>query len=193
MRPAHAHTRVTRARTHARARARTCAVVHNLTADLGVRMHGADLSFLDDLVAAKILGKKSSAGFFSYGKGGKGGKELNPEALRLLAPYKEKTAQRAPAQEEIQHRMAGRFINEAVLCLQDGVISSPSDGDIGAVFGIGFPPFLGGPFKYVDAIGVGTYTDRMRALADEHGEQFAPCQLLLDHARSGKPLHPPRG
>ncbi|CAM9377128.1 unnamed protein product, partial [Laminaria digitata] len=82
-----------------------------------------------------------------------------------------------------------RFVNEAVLCLQEGIISSPVDGDIGAVFGMGFPPFRGGPFRLLDQRGVGAYADMMNKLADEHGEQFRPCQLMMDHAGGDKKFH----
>lgn len=101
-------------------------MVHNLLDDLGVRMAGADLAFLDDLVAKGILGRKTKAGFFSYaeegkagrkGKGG-GGKQLNQEVLTLLEAYRGKTTQMQLGTTVIQHRMAGRFINEALLCLQ---------------------------------------------------------------------------
>jgi enoyl-CoA hydratase / long-chain 3-hydroxyacyl-CoA dehydrogenase len=122
---------------------------------------------------------------------------------------------------EIQERISCRFVNEAALCLQDGVISSPTDGDIGAVFGIGFPPFrgkaaslishipqfthifhifhifhlchlLGGPFRMVDnwENGARGYVDMMNGYADKYGEQFAPAQILVDHANAGTKFHP---
>jgi len=93
---------------------------------------------------------------------------------------------------EIQERISCRFVNEAALCLQDGVISSPTDGDIGAVFGIGFPPFRGGPFRMVDnwENGARGYVDMMNGYADKYGEQFAPAQILVDHANAGTKFHP---
>jgi 3-hydroxyacyl-CoA dehydrogenase len=82
-----------------------------------------------------------------------------------------------------------RFISEAVHCLEAGVISSARDGDVGAVFGVGFPPFLGGPFMWIDSVGAQTVVEKMQRYEHEHGKQFAPPQLLLDHAKSGKPFH----
>lgn len=97
----------------------TTHVVHNLTEDLGPRMAGADLAFLDELVAAKILGKKSRAGFFKYdeapkgakpGAAVKGGKELNPKVMELLAKCGRRTLPPFPA---LQPHARGRLSRAA--------------------------------------------------------------------------------
>jgi 3-hydroxyacyl-CoA dehydrogenase len=91
--------------------------------------------------------------------------------------------------EDIQARLIFRFINEAAFCLQDGIIRAPADGDIGAVFGIGFPPFIGGPFRMLDNVGTQNVVDRMLKLRDSKGPQFEPAQILKDYAASGKKFH----
>ena len=65
--------------------------------------------------------------------------------------------------DEIQTRCVLAMVNEAALCLEEGVLRSTRDGDVGAVFGIGFPPFRGGPFRYVDAQGAARVVDELRA------------------------------
>ena len=92
--------------------------------------------------------------------------------------------------ETIQDRYLTRFVNEAAVCLQEGILKTPTDGDLGAVFGVGFLPFTGGPFRMLDAVGAATYVDKMNRLADEYGDRFAPCDLLVDHANSGKKFYP---
>lgn len=62
-------------------------------------------------------------------------------------------------------------------------------GDIGLVFGTGFAPFRGGPFRYLDQVGVGNYVDLMKGLAGKYGPQFEPCQLLKDYAAANKKFH----
>ena len=61
--------------------------------------------------------------------------------------------------------------------------------DIGAVFGIGFPPFRGGPFRLVDAMGAQKFVDLMSKYRDELGAQFQPAPILLDYAKANKKFH----
>lgn len=82
-----------------------------------------------------------------------------------------------------------RLVNEAAKCLEDEIIANPVVGDIGLVFGIGFAPFRGGPFRYLDQYGVGKYVSMMNGFAEKYGPQFEPCQLLKDYAAQGKKFH----
>ncbi|MBW1775226.1 MAG: fatty acid oxidation complex subunit alpha FadJ, partial [Deltaproteobacteria bacterium] len=78
------------------------------------------------------------------------------------------------------------MVNEAAHCLQEDVIASPRDGDVGAVLGLGFPPFRGGPFHHADDLGLETIVSRMETLAEQHGPRYAPAQMIVDMERQGK-------
>ena len=91
--------------------------------------------------------------------------------------------------ELIQQRVSLMMINEAMICLQEGIISCPRDGDIGAVFGLGFPPFEGGPFRYIDHIGASRIVAMLQSLDKVYGKRFSPPQILLDMAQSGKKFY----
>ena len=155
-------------------------------ADLGVRMDGGDVSLMTNMVEKGWLGKKSKQGFFTYE--GKKGKKIGSEVTSYLKDF---TGGKVSdmSETDIQDRIATRLINEAAMCLQDSIIETPVDGDIGLVFGIGFSPFKGGPFRYLDSVGVSSYVDKMNGFADKLGGQFEPCQLLKDYAASGKKFH----
>lgn len=68
-------------------------------------------------------------------------------------------------------------------------MANATDGDIGAVFGLGFPPFLGGPFRWIDRIGARTLVREMEGLTTLCGPQFKPSALLVEHARLDKKFH----
>ncbi len=70
------------------------------------------------------------------------------------------------------------FVNETIRCLEEGILFHAYDGDIGAVFGLGFPPFLGGPLKYVDHLGAENVLNKLKSLEEKYGARFAPANHL---------------
>ena len=86
--------------------------------------------------------------------------------------------------------MAYALLNEAARALDEGVVRSARDGDVGAVFGIGYPAFRGGPLRYLDAMGAPTAVERLAQLAERYGPRFAPAPVLERMAREGTRFHP---
>ncbi|XP_072301504.1 hydroxyacyl-CoA dehydrogenase trifunctional multienzyme complex subunit alpha a [Eucyclogobius newberryi] len=157
-------------------------VAEDLGKAFGSRFGGGNVEVLKTMVEKGFKGRKSGKGCFVYGKGKKG-KTVNAEAEEILKKFKLSASATVSSDADIQYRLVSRFVNEAVLCLQEGILTSPVEGDIGAVFGLGFPPCLGGPFRYVDSFGADNLVSIMRRFEDVYGNQFTPCQLLLDHAK----------
>src|SRR5206468_9306501 len=90
--------------------------------------------------------------------------------------------------EEIQMRCALQLVNEALLCFEEGILRSARDGDVGAIFGLGFPPFRGGPFRYVDTLGAAEVLRRIRTYEQAYGRRWAPAPALVERAASGRPF-----
>ncbi|TMW63874.1 hypothetical protein Poli38472_014784 [Pythium oligandrum] len=162
-------------------------VNHTLSSALGVRMLGGDPKLFEEMINKGFLGKKSGKGFYVQPKSKKEKKSINQEALEIVKKF-QKTDLKLSDEDAI-NRLVGRFVNEAVLCVQDEIIASPTEGDIGAVFGMGFPPFIGGPFRFVDRLGSAKFNDMMLRYADKYGEQFTPAPLLQDMAKTNKKFH----
>ncbi len=133
-----------------------------------------------ELMEAGYLGRKNRKGMFLYGEGKK--KELNKE----IYSYFGGTSRSDPDKKTAQQRIAFMMINEAAYCLQEEVLKSPSDGDLGAILGLGFPPFTGGPFRYVDRFGAEKFVKRMEQLAEAYGPRFTPAPILVDYAKCGR-------
>ena len=104
---------------------------------------------LTRVVAAGRTGRKGRKGFYRYDANGKK-RGVDPSVYELLPAGAGRIE--LPV-DEIQRRCVLAMVNEAARCLQEGILRSSRDGDVGAVFGIGFPPFRGGPFRHVDSLG----------------------------------------
>ncbi|MBG0758849.1 multifunctional fatty acid oxidation complex subunit alpha [Vibrio cidicii] len=152
-------------------------IIPILVNELGERFRGPDV--FDTLLNDGRKGRKSGKGFYTY-KGKK--KEVDKSVYKLLKLKPEPKL----SENDITLRCVLPMLNEAVRCLDDGIIRSPRDGDIGAIFGIGFPPFLGGPFRYMDQFGLKELVEKMNQFAEKYGDRFAPCDGLLTRAGEGR-------
>lgn len=137
-------------------------------------------SAFDKLLADDRKGKKNSRGFYRYKGVKKGKKQVDESVYKLLGV----TPSGSMTSQVIIERCVYQMLNEATRCLEEGIIQSARDGDIGAIFGIGFPPFLVGPFRYIDSIGVANLVDKLNGMKAEHGERFEPSELLLQMAEA---------
>jgi 3-hydroxyacyl-CoA dehydrogenase/enoyl-CoA hydratase/3-hydroxybutyryl-CoA epimerase len=132
------------------------------------------------MVEAGRLGRKAGKGFYLYHAGHK--TDPDPEVYKLLG-----VTPRADIDVvRLEQRLVFILLNEAALALSEAVVRSPRDGDLGAIYGIGYPAFRGGPLRYLDRIGAGEAVRTLEALAAFHGPRFTPAPLLVDLARTGE-------
>jgi len=168
-----------------------------LQADLGERF--APPAAFDKLLADGRLGKKAQKGFYQYQKhslaktlqnrvkGIKPGQKQVDETIYSLLNIKPMGSLSAV---EISKRCTYMMLNEAARCVDEGIVRNARDGDIGAIFGIGFPPFLGGPLRYIDKVGAKSVVAQLSQWAEQQGERYTPCEALVTMAENDQRYYP---
>ncbi len=139
---------------------------------------------LEKVIAAGRLGRKNGKGFYVYQDGKKKG--VDASVYDLLPGGR---SSRKPDRQDVAERVVFQMVNEAIRCLGEGILHSARDGDVGAVFGLGFPPFRGGPFRWVDTSGSAALLEKMGRWQERLGARFEPAPLLVEFGRTGKRFH----
>jgi len=129
----------------------------------------------------KRPGRAGGGGFYEYPKEGR--KYLWPELAKIFGRKNVKWDF-----AELKERLLYRQAIETARCLEEGVLEHVHDGNIGSVFGIGFPAWAGGALQYVNHVGTKKFVQRADQLARKAGPRFAPPKLLRDLAAKGKTL-----
>ncbi len=139
-------------------------------------------SGLEKLVEDDRKGRKNGRGFYRYD----GERGIDTSVYGVLGVHPKPGV---VSREDIAWRCALQMVNEAARCYGEGVLRSARDGDVGAVFGLGFPPFRGGPFRFVDAEGPRAIVERLERYQSRFGQRFEPAPVLLELARRGTTFH----
>jgi 3-hydroxyacyl-CoA dehydrogenase/enoyl-CoA hydratase/3-hydroxybutyryl-CoA epimerase len=133
------------------------------------------------------LGRKNGRGFYFYKDGKKSG--ADGSVYRLLGVRGATEVDEA----RVTDRLVFAMLNEAAMAMSEGVVRIPRDADIGAIFGIGYPPFRGGPLRTLDAMGAAEAVAKLEKLAQAHGPRFTPAPVLEEMARMGGKWYPAGG
>ncbi|TNY99595.1 fatty acid oxidation complex subunit alpha FadB [Vibrio parahaemolyticus] len=143
---------------------------------------------IDALFEANKYGQKNGNGFYSYtiDKKGKPKKTFTEDILPVLADVC--AAKQEFDEQTIIQRMMIPMINEVVLCLQEGIIATPQEADMALVYGLGFPPFRGGVFRYLDSVGIAEFVEMAKQHADL-GAMYHVPQMLIDMAAKGESFY----
>jgi 3-hydroxyacyl-CoA dehydrogenase/enoyl-CoA hydratase/3-hydroxybutyryl-CoA epimerase len=128
-------------------------------------------------------GKATGAGFYEYPESGK--KYLWPELESL---YVDQAKARSTQLQDLKDRILFIQAIETVRCLEEGVLRTVEDANIGSIFGIGFAPWTGGAIQFINQYGVRAFTERASDLAERFGSRFTPPAMLLEKAETNTPF-----
>ncbi|MGD9946632.1 MAG: hypothetical protein AB7S98_25740 [Burkholderiaceae bacterium] len=128
----------------------------------------------------KRMGRAHGGGFYDYPEDGE-------KSLWTGLKVFERRA-RPVSFDDVKDRLLYIQAIETVRCLQEGVVLSTRDANIGSIFGWGFPSYTGGAAQFINHVGVSAFVARARELASRYGERFEPPALLLRHLEAGTPF-----
>ncbi len=159
-------------------------VAHILHDGFGARMEPAP--FNTKIVAAGRLGKKNGKGLYQYLDSSGKKKEVNPEIYSILGvtPSRGKLSR-----EEIVDRCILPMINEASRCLDEKIVDTAAEVDLGMIMGTGFPPFRGGLLRYADSVGAKGIVEKLRKYHSKMGIRYEPSATLIQMAEKGTTFH----
>ena len=153
----------------------------DLTAEGKTYVEHPGMAVVRQLCEIGRIGKKAGQGFYDYGLADdERGKRLWPGLAQLFP-----VAAQQPEQKELIDRLMFAQANEAVRCLDEGVLRSVADGNIGSIFGWGFAPFQGGALQFINAMGAKAFVARSRELAAKFGPRFEPAAGVVKLAETG--------
>ena len=139
---------------------------------------------LEALAEQGRKGRKNNKGFYDYE--GAGSNHPDETVYDVLPHGRDR---RRMDRELIQQRCWLAMLNECAYSLEEEILRHPRDGDIGVIFGLGFPPFRGGIFRHADTVGLQEVVDQMNRLADQFGERLTPAKILVDMAKKGETFY----
>ncbi|MBM4290596.1 MAG: fatty acid oxidation complex subunit alpha FadB [Deltaproteobacteria bacterium] len=153
------------------------------------RMRFEGSSSLDALYEAKRFGQKNNLGYYSYtlDKKGKPAKAADDAVGALLAPVQAPSGREVSDQEIIDRVMIPMII-ETARCLEEGIVETPAEADMGLIMGIGFPPFRGGALKYADAVGMAAVCAQAERFV-HLGRLYEPTPRMREMAAGGLKYH----
>ena len=159
-------------------------VMRQTEADLGRRYqkpvsYDVVQKFVEEL---KRPGRRFGAGFYEYPKDGK--KHLWPGLAEVFPP-----AAVQPTLEEVKERFLCIQALETARCMEECVLTTAAEADLGSILGWGFPAWTGGTLSYVDMLGVREFVARCERLAKRHGKRFKPSKWLKERAERNEPFH----
>jgi len=141
------------------------------------------MTVLKRMIALGRGSRKAGGGFYEYPQGAP--KHLWQGLAQEFAPT---SAQ--PSHQDLMSRFLYAQANETARCLEEGVIETPEDGDLGAIYGWGFPAWTGGTLSYIDTVGIAKFVAEADRLAQAYGSRFAPSAWLRVRAARGEAFYP---